>query len=107
MEANQVIDITKFEEQLKNFDALRDTDEIQTGILPHIQPQSADVWPAELDTSVRNVLNNIGIQSPYQHQAEANSKSLSGADVVLESPPASGKTLAFTAPMLDLSLIHI
>ena len=101
MEANQVIDITKFEEQLKNFDALRDTDEIQTGILPHIQPQSADVWPAELDTSVRNVLNNIGIHSPYQHQAEAISKSLSGADVVLESPTASGKTLAFTAPMLD------
>ena len=32
---------------------------------------------------------------------EAIRKSLSGADVVLESPTASGKTLAFTVPMLN------
>ena len=101
MATNQTINIEKFKAQLETFDALRDTDEIQTGTLPHIQPQSADEWPTELEPSVRKVLNNIGIDQLYQHQAEAISKSLSGADVVLESPTASGKTLAFTVPMLD------
>ena len=42
-----------------------------------------------------------GIPRLYQHQADAIEKSLSGADVVLESPTASGKTAAFAAPMLD------
>ena len=106
METNQMIDIEKFKTQLKNFDALRDTDEIQTGTLPHIQPQSADEWPAELDASVRNALIASGIPNPYQHQVEAIRRSLSGADVVLESPTASGKTLAFTAPMLDALIRH-
>ena len=101
MAKNQIIDIEKFKTQLKNFDALRDTDEIQTGTLPHIQPKLANEWMPELEPSVHDALNNMGIHSPYQHQAEAISKSLSGADVVLESPTASGKTLAFTVPMLD------
>ena len=101
MATNQAIDIEKFKTQLKKFDALRDTDEIQTGTLPHIQPQSADEWPTALEPSVRKVLNNTGIDRLFQHQAEAISMSLGGADVVLESPTASGKTLAFTVPMLD------
>ena len=42
----------------------------------------------------------MGITQPYQHQADAIARSLSGADVVMETPTASGKTLAFTAPML-------
>ena len=101
MATDQAIDIKKFKTQLKNFDALRDTDEIQTGTLPHIRPQSASEWPAELDVLIRNTLIAAGLPSPYQHQVEAISKSVSGADVVLESPTASGKTLAFTVPMLD------
>ena len=95
-----MIDIAQLQTQLKEFDALRDDDEIKTGTVERIQPQYADEWPAQLDSSVRNVLINSGIPKPYQHQADAISKSLSGADVVLESPTASGKTLAFTAPML-------
>ena len=101
MATNQTIDIEKFKAQLKNFDALRDTDEIQTGTLPHIQPDSADESLPELHTSIQKALNKIGINRFYQHQAEAIRKSLGGADVVLESPTASGKTLAFTVPMLD------
>ena len=101
MATNQTIDIEKFKAQLETCDALRDSDKIRTGTLPHIQPQYADEWPAELEPSVRKVLNNTGIDRLFQHQAEAISKSLSGADVVLESPTASGKTLAFTVPMLD------
>ena len=101
MAKNQIIDIEKFKTQLKNFDALRDTDEIQTGTLPPIQPKFAKEWVPGLEPSVRDVLKENGIDQLYQHQTEAIRKSLSGADVVLESPTASGKTLAFTVPMLD------
>ena len=100
-----MIEIDNFVTKLKEFDALRDDDEIQKGTVENIVPQYADEWPSELDSSVRNALINSGIPRPYQHQSEAISKSLSGADVVLESPTASGKTLAFTAPMLH-SLVH-
>ena len=101
MATNQIIDIEKFKAQLKKFGALRDEDEIQGDTLPHIQPELADEWPTELDPSVRDVLKKIGIKKFYQHQADAINKSMSGADVVLESSTASGKTLAFTVPMLD------
>lgn len=91
-----MIDVVK----LKEFDALRDNDEIKTGIVERIQPNLANEWPAQLVPSVRDALIQSGIPCPYQHQADAISKALDGTDVVLESPTASGKTLAFTAPML-------
>lgn len=96
-----MVDIKKFKVQLKTFDALRDTDDIQIGTLPYIQPKLANEWMPELEPSVRDALNKNGINQLYQHQAEAIRKSLSGADVVLESPTPSGKTLAFTVPMLN------
>ncbi len=94
------IDIDRFLARLKEFDALRDSDTINRGTVDRIQPGYADDWPAQLDPAVRDALVGTGISQPYQHQADAIAKSLSGADVVMESPTASGKTLAFTAPML-------
>ena len=94
------MDLTEFRARLKEFDALRDKDEIQQDVVERIQPQSADEWPTQLDPAVRDALIQAGIPAPYQHQAEAINRSLQGHDVVLESPTASGKTLAFTAPML-------
>ena len=96
-----MIDIPQFKEQLKKFDALRDDDEIQTGTVECLEPQYSQEWPSELHPAVRNALIHAGITTPYKHQAEAIRRSLNGADVVLESPTASGKTLAFAAPMLD------
>ena len=94
-------DIERLVARLKEFDALRDTDDIVRGTVDRIQPQFEDRWPPELHPAVCDALGRIGISSPYQHQAKAIRKSLSGADVVMESPTASGKTLAFAAPMLD------
>ena len=104
MATDRIIDIEKFKTQLRNSGALRDTDDIQTGTLPHVQPDSADESLPELHTSIQKALSKIGINRFYQHQADAIRKSLDGADVVLESPTASGKTLAFTVPMLDTLL---
>ena len=95
-----MFDIVTFEVKLKEFNALRDNDEIRTGIVERIQPNLANEWPAQLAPSIRDTLIQIGIPHPYQHQADAISKALDDTDVVLESPTASGKTLAFTAPML-------
>ena len=94
------VDIDRLLSRLKEFDALRETDTINRGMVERIQPGYADEWPSQLDPAVRSTLVNAGIPKPYQHQADAIAKSLSGADVVMESPTASGKTLSFTAPML-------
>lgn len=91
-----------FQAKLEEFDALREGDLIQTGTVERIRPQYAAEWPARLAPAVRRaVRTGAGIGTLYQHQAEAIRKSLDGADVVMESPTASGKTLAFTLPMLD------
>ncbi len=95
-----MFDIVTFEAKLKEFDALRDKDEIQTETVERIQPQLTDEWPIQLDLAIRDALIETGIPRPYQHQADAISRVLDGVDVVMESPTASGKTLAFTAPML-------
>ena len=96
-----MIAIERFKNQLKEFDALRDDDTVQTGMVERIEPQYADGWPAQLDLSIRDALCDVGVPRPYQHQADAIGRVLEGVDVVLESPTASGKTLAFTVPMLD------
>ncbi len=85
---------------LKNLDALRDGDEVQTGFRDNIRPEYVDEWPAELEPCLIDALSAAGAPRPYRHQFEAVRKSLEGADVVLESPTASGKTMAFAAPML-------
>ncbi len=94
------LDIDRFAARLKEFDALRDPDAVNRDSLERIQPGFADEWPRQLNDRVRDSLIRAGIPRPYRHQAEAIAKSLAGADVALESPTASGKTLAFAAPML-------
>ena len=93
-------DIERLTERLKDFGALRNEDGMKTGVVDSIRSEHADGWPAILDASVRDVLAAAGAGQPYRHQFEAVRRSLLGADVVLESPTASGKTIAFTAPML-------
>lgn len=94
------MDIENLLKRLKEFGALRAEDELKRDVVDSIQPEHADEWPKKLHSSIRDALNDIEIPRPYKHQFDAVSKSLDGADVVLESPTASGKTLAFTVPML-------
>lgn len=94
------LDIERLIARLGDFDALREADTRVQGSAHRIEPQFADQWPADLHPQVRDSLIGTGIARPYLHQAEAISKALRGHDVVMESPTASGKTLAFTAPML-------
>ena len=91
--------IERFLDRLRNLGALRNADTIRTGELDSVQPAYADDWPRQLNPDVRSALACV-VDHPYQHQADAIALALSGADVVMEAPTASGKTLAFAAPML-------
>ena len=97
---NGKLDIETFTARLRELDAIRDDDGLSSGVVESIQPEYQDEWPAELDAAVRHALVAAAVPRPYRHQFEAVRRSLRGADVVLESPTASGKTLAFAAPML-------
>lgn len=95
------MDIEQLIARLNEFDALRDSDAVKRGSLDRIEPAYADAWPERVDPAIRGALEALGIPRPYQHQADAIEQALDGADVVMESPTASGKTLAFAVPMLD------
>ena len=96
------MDISLLLERLREYGALHDGDKIVPGELDRMEPAFADDWPDVINPVVRNAIVDAGISRPYLHQADAIVKALSGADVVMESPTASGKTLAFVAPMLHM-----
>jgi len=57
--------------------------------------------PQALDPRVVSLIRTSGIESVYSHQAEAIRLCLDGKNVVLSTSTASGKTLAYQAPVLD------
>lgn len=94
-------------ETLRAFDALRDrpgegtADALLTRVVPCRQPKWASRDDlARLPALVPQVLAGLNFPSLYAHQVEAMEAILSGADVVLESPTASGKTLSFALPLM-------
>ena len=96
-----MFDTENFIEKLYAIEALRPGDTVKYDTVDRIEPEFAESWPDDVHPSLRSALEAIDIPRPYAHQAEAVSRSLSGLDVVMESPTASGKTLAFAVPMLD------
>ncbi|MCY4332123.1 MAG: DEAD/DEAH box helicase [Cyanobacteria bacterium MAG CAR1_bin_15] len=92
----------EFLEKLHAVQALHREDKVEHRMVDRIEPAFAESWPDDVHPSLRTALRNeIGIPAPYTHQLEAINHSLRGLDVVMESPTASGKTLAFAIPMLD------
>ncbi|MSQ31569.1 MAG: DEAD/DEAH box helicase [Dehalococcoidia bacterium] len=61
-------------------------------------------WPAAIDPRIVEALARRGIQTPYTHQAAAIVGALAGRDQVVVTPTASGKTLCYTAPVLQAIL---
>ena len=58
-------------------------------------------WPEGLDTSLLYALHQQGIAEPYTHQAQAIEHAISGRNVVVVTPTASGKTLCYNVPVLQ------
>jgi len=64
------------------------------------EPPRCDEVPEGVDPRVISLIHRAGISSLYQHQAEAIRQSLQGANVVLATSTASGKTLAYQVPVM-------
>ena len=87
---------------LRKFDALRDGDIVKQDSLPAIAPTYSTL--AALDAAAPQIVDALrrrGVDRLYQHQADAVVCARGGANVVLQAPTASGKTLAFQIPMLE------
>ncbi len=72
--------------------------------LPARPPRFA-AWPAALDPRLRQALALQGIPQLYTHQAQAVEQALAGHHVLMVTPTASGKTLAYHLPVLH-TLLH-
>ena len=66
---------------------------------------AGDLWPATLDPRLALAGRAQGIDALYSHQSQAIDAALGGRDVVLATGTASGKTLAYTLPLLQ-ALLH-
>ncbi|RBP63386.1 DEAD/DEAH box helicase domain-containing protein [Brevibacterium sanguinis] len=58
-------------------------------------------WPDWVDEELRHACHAIGVDLPWRHQVEAAETARSGADVVIATPTASGKSLGFWLPILE------
>jgi DEAD/DEAH box helicase domain-containing protein len=65
------------------------------------RPAQYAAWPVGLDSRLLASYEARGIRQPYSHQATAIGQILQGKHVVLVTPTASGKTLAYNAPVLS------
>jgi len=86
-------------------DSLRQADWLRGRIehevlLPAVEARFAD-WPAALHPALVGAMCARGIERPYIHQAEAVGAAMSGRDVVVVTPTASGKSLCYVIPVLD------
>ncbi|GHA96643.1 helicase [Streptomyces termitum] len=62
------------------------------------------VWPHLIRPEVIAAIEKAGIEHPWAHQAEAAGHALDGASVVIATGTASGKSLAYLAPVLSALL---
>ena len=61
-------------------------------------------WPGLIDPRLRAALESRGVRQLYTHQAASLEFALSGRNVVVTTPTASGKTLCYNAPVLSTVL---
>jgi len=61
-------------------------------------------FPEQLDSRLRRALEARGVKQLYCHQADAFNLAASGKNFVVVTPTASGKTLCYNLPVLNLLL---
>lgn len=59
------------------------------------------MWPDRIRTDVVAAIQAAGIEHPWEHQAAAAEHALDGESVVVATGTASGKSLAYLAPVLS------
>ncbi|MET9697111.1 DEAD/DEAH box helicase [Streptomyces sp. NPDC006529] len=69
----------------------------------HLPPRAGRhaVWPDRIRTDVVAAIRAAGIEHPWEHQARAAEHALDGTSVIVATGTASGKSLAYLAPVLS------
>ncbi|MFC1430940.1 DEAD/DEAH box helicase [Streptacidiphilus sp. N1-3] len=62
------------------------------------------IWPPGVRPEIVAAVEKSGIAQPWTHQAEASSLAIHGQNVVIATGTASGKSLAYLAPVLSALL---
>jgi len=61
----------------------------------------------DLDSRLASALSGRGVETLYDHQAEAVDAVRAGEHAVLATPTASGKSLAYTVPAFERAMDHL
>ncbi len=71
-----------------------------------IAPREGDYspLPQDLETTIRQALDSLGIKKLYSHQAEVYRYAMAGKDVVVATSTASGKSLTYMLPIFQRKL---
>jgi DEAD/DEAH box helicase domain-containing protein len=83
------------------WEALLAEEEVAYTTVEPARPAHEEPLPGDLDPLVVSSLVGLGVASLYRHQAEAWEAAQRGEDVIVTTGTASGKSLAFTLPVLD------
>ncbi|MFE7748689.1 DEAD/DEAH box helicase [Streptomyces sp. NPDC057428] len=69
----------------------------------HLPPRAGThaIWPDRIRPEVISAIGSAGIDHPWAHQATAAEHALDGESVVIATGTASGKSLAYLAPVLS------
>ncbi|WP_405693665.1 DEAD/DEAH box helicase [Streptomyces sp. NBC_01185] len=72
----------------------------------HLPPRAGThaIWPDRIRPEVISAIGRAGIDHPWTHQATAAEHALDGESVVIATGTASGKSLAYLAPVLSTLL---
>ncbi|MFE6932556.1 DEAD/DEAH box helicase [Streptomyces sp. NPDC057699] len=72
----------------------------------HLPPRAGThaLWPDRIRPEVISAIGRVGIDHPWTHQATAAEHALDGESVVIATGTASGKSLAYLAPVLSTLL---
>src|SRR5579859_4381241 len=94
------------EAALAHFRALMQKDDSPIRAIRHQPARAAEYVdiPASVQPRLREALIRRNIPKLYSHQAEAFELAKTGQNVVIVTPTASGKTLCYNLPVLDLVL---
>src|SRR5580698_4751664 len=77
----------------------------RSGKLTHLEHVPAAAgrrveWPGWARPEVTNAFEAIGVPGPWEHQAVAADHAAAGRNVIISTPPASGKSLGYLLPAL-------
>jgi DEAD/DEAH box helicase domain-containing protein len=91
---------------ISRFEALQQQDDSPVRAIHHLPAKLGSFrnFPESVDPRLRAVFAKRGIEKLYSHQAEAFDLIAQKQNTVIVTPTASGKTLCYNLPVLDLLL---